>query len=163
MGILGRRRLWALRVMALLAALVVSVPAGTVSARFFPLVRRSIQMSLLPQHPSSTLVYDSCARIQMNVLPPYCERVFNLPVPNPALAGELSSAIRDAGWEITAHYSGKGYDWYARKPMNMDCYVYHSNVWGINESLVLAVLGDQWYRIMGGGNPGYCNRYSKTF
>ncbi len=156
------KQVWALRVIALVAALAAAVPVSSVSARFFPLVRRSIQIGMLPQHPGSLLVFNSCATIHINKMPPYCERVYSLPTPDPALGSDYPEAIAKMGWQVVSRYSGTGYDWYARKPMNIECYVYRTNVWGVDEPLVLAVLDNQWYRIMGGSNVDYCNRISKT-
>lgn len=79
-----------LRLLILTAVVAASLPAAVVSMRFFPLVRRAIQIGLLPEYPAATLMHDSCARVRINRLPPLCERVYKLRAPDPALAANYT-------------------------------------------------------------------------
>jgi hypothetical protein len=137
-------------------------PAGEVSARFFPLVRRSIQLGMLPQLPSAYLAFNSCDVLRINQLPPYCERAYSLPAPNPSAVEDYPNQIAQMGWEMIYHTSGRGYDWYARRTMQLECYVFRTWLWGANDMMVLVILDQQSLRVLGGGNINYCNRISRN-
>ena len=154
-------RVWVLRVIAFALAMAAAVPTSAVGARFFPLVRHSIQLSLLPVVPGASLMTDSCATILINELPRYCERIFTLATPDPSISSDYSNAIKGMGWEQESYYVGTGYDWDSRRTMKIECTVFRSFTWGVNEHMVLAVLDDQWFRLMGGTSSGFCNPSSK--
>ncbi len=112
------KQVWALPVIALVAALAA-------------LCRSVGQCALLsagaPLHSNwdaaprrSLLAFNSCATIHINKMPPYCERVYSLPTPEPALGSDYPEAIAKMGWQVVSRYSGTGYDWYARKPMKIE-------------------------------------------
>lgn len=151
-----------MRWVAVAAVLLAWMPAGQVSGQFFPLMRRSVQLSMLPQYAGVTLIADTCAVIQINRMPPYCERVYTLPKPDPLVTVEYPAQIARAGWEQVYYKSGLGFDWYTAKQMDLDCYVFRTFVWGINETIVLVVLDHQSMRVMSGGDINYCNRISKS-
>lgn len=152
----------ALRWVAVMAVLLSWWPAGQVSAQFFPLLRRSVQLGMLPQYAGASLIFDTCAVIQISRMPPYCERVYVLPKPDPRVTTDYPEQIARAGWEQIYYKSGIGFNWHARREIWLDCYVFRTFVWGINETIVLAVLDKQSVRVMTGGDINYCNRISRS-
>lgn len=137
-------------------------PAGQVSRQFFPLLRRSVQLGMLPQYAGAALIADTCAIIHIRRMPPYCERVYALPKPDPRVTVDYPEQITRNGWEQVYYKSGLGFDWYTARQMKLDCYVFRTFVWGLNETIVLVVLDHQSMRVMTGGDINYCNRISKT-
>jgi len=154
--------MWMLRMAAAIVAITAWLPAGAVSAEFFPLVRRSIQLGMLPQLPAAYLTFDSCSVLRINKLPAYCERAYSLLTPNPGAVKAYPDDIARTGWEMIYHTSAQGYDWYARRTMQLECYVFRTWLWGVNETIVLAILDQQSVRVLGGGNINYCNRISRN-
>jgi hypothetical protein len=104
----------------------------------------------------------SCGVLQLNHLPAYCERAYSLLAPNPVAMKNYPDQIAGMGWEVIYHTSAQGYDWYARRTMQLECYVFRTWVWGVNETIVLAILDQQSLRVLGGGNINYCNRISRN-
>ncbi len=149
-----------LRLLILAAVVAASLPAAVVSTRFFPLVRRAIQIGLLPEYPAATLMHDSCARVRINRLPPLCERVYKLRTPDPALAVNYTDQLVRAGWRIAQHTSSYTYNWYARRVVNVECFGLRTWLWGLNESLVVAVYDQRVIFVAGSDDLGYCARYT---
>jgi hypothetical protein len=144
-------------------ALVVGVlaawwPAGTVSARFFPLVRRSIQLGMLPRHSASALFFDSCATLRMNRMPEFCERIYKLRTPDPDLSTTYPEQITQSGWELVNHRTAKSYDGHVRRVITLDCFVFRTWLWGINEMLIVAILDQRVIFLAASNNTGYCSR-----
>lgn len=151
-----------LRAVAIVGVLLAGWPAGQASAEFFPLVRRAIQLDMLPELPGAYLTFDSCGVLRLNQLPAYCERAYSLLAPNPGAMKNYPDQIGGMGWEVIYHTSAQGYDWYARRTMQLECYVFRTWVWGVNETIALAILDQQSLRVLGGGNINYCNRISRN-
>ncbi|BCX04859.1 MAG: hypothetical protein KatS3mg053_2797 [Candidatus Roseilinea sp.] len=149
----------ALRLLVLVAVVAASLPAVGVSMRFFPLVRRAIQISLLPKYPTATLMHDTCAKVRINRMPEFCERVYKLRMPDPALAANYTDQLVRAGWRITKHHSSYTYNWYARRVVNVECFGLHTWLWGLNESLVVAVYDQRVIFLAGSDDLSYCARY----
>lgn len=148
-----------LRIGVVIAACLASLPAGVVSARFFPLMRRAIQIGSLPQYPAATLMHDSCATLRINRMPEFCERVYKLRTPDPALATTYTEQLTQAGWQIVEHRTAQAYDWYARRIVGLECYALRTWVWGLNESLIVAVFDQRAIFIAGSDDINYCARY----
>lgn len=148
-----------LRLLILIAVVGASLPAVSVSMRFFPLVRRAIQMSFLPQYPAATLMHDTCAKVRINRMPQFCERVYKLRTPDPSLAVNYTDQLVRAGWHITKHQSSSTYNWYARRAVNVECFGLRTWLWGVNESLVVAVYDQRVIFLAGSDDLSYCARY----
>lgn len=149
----------ALRLFILGAVVAASFPAAAVSTRFFPLVRRAIQISLLPEYPAATLMHDTCAKVRINRMPEFCERVYKLRTPDPALAANYTDQLVRVGWRITKHTTSYTYNWYARRVVNVECFGLRTWLWGVNESLVVAVYDQRVIFLAGSDDLSYCARY----
>lgn len=156
-----RTNVMVLRCVAIIAAVVLWLPAGAVSIRFFPLVRRSVQLGMLPQYPAATLMLDSCATLRLNRMPEFCERVYKLRAPDPALATVYPEQVMRSGWQLVERRSAKSYDWYARRIIEMDCLAFRTWLWGINEMLIVAIFDQRVIFLAGSDNIGYCERYMR--
>lgn len=141
-------------VIALVAAL--AIPIGAVSARVFPRVREAIQLSALPLPSGASLQLDTCAVIQFNQPPRYCERMLTLPAPTLAAVTEYPDHVAQSGWEVIYRRTGRGFDTGTGRPIRIDCYVYRSRVWGARETLALVIINFQWVRARIGAARQYC-------
>ncbi|MCS7054847.1 MAG: hypothetical protein NZM18_01535 [Thermoflexales bacterium] len=149
----------ALRLLALVAVVAASLPVVSVSMRFFPLVRRAVQIGLLPQHPTATLMHDTCARVRINHMPEFCERVYTLRAPDPALAFDYTARLVRAGWRITHHGSLHSYNSHVRRAVKIECFGLRTWLWGLNESLIVAVYDQRVIFVAGSDDLSYCTRY----
>ncbi|MCS6848856.1 MAG: hypothetical protein RMN52_14215 [Anaerolineae bacterium] len=149
----------ALRLFILVAVVAASLPAASVSMRFFPLVRRAIQIGLLPEYPAATLMHDTCAKVRINRMPEFCERVYKLRTPDPSLAANYTDQLVRAGWRVVKHQSSYTYNWYARRVVNVECFGLRTWLWGLNESLVVAVYDQRVIFVAGSDDLSYCARY----
>lgn len=149
----------ALRLLVLVAVLAASIPAVNVSMRFFPLVRRAIQISLLPQYPTATLLHDTCAKVRINRMPEFCERGYRLHAPDPALSANYTDLLIRAGWHIAQRRSAHAYNWYVRRAVSVECFSMRTWLWGLNESLIVAIYDQRLIFVAGSDDPSYCTRY----
>lgn len=145
--------------MAIVASMLIAwQPVGAISAHFFQLVRSSIQIGMLPRHPSTSVFFDSCATLRMNKMPRFCERIYKLSAPDPTLSTAYSEQIAQSGWELVSHRTAKSYDGHVRRVISLDCFVFRTWIWGVNEMLTVAILDQGTIFLAGGNDMGYCAR-----
>jgi hypothetical protein len=106
-------------------------------------------------------MHDSCATLRMNKMPEFCERIYKLGAPDPALTTIFPEQVAQSGWQLVEHRTAKGYDWHVRRTIDLECFAFRTWIWGINEMLIVAIFDQRIIFLAGSDSINYCARYMR--
>jgi hypothetical protein len=72
------------------------------------------------------------------------------------VVSDYPDKIAQAGWELIHRRTRPGFDQVSGRPLRIDCYIFRTRVWGLDETLGLAILNWQSFRMRSGATMEFC-------